>query len=112
MKYRVHAGCAQHAEYIDALCHGTCAQLVYMTFHKAVRMFIITAKKDMIRIIVQQFNKSIKITGCTSLADDDLHSVLQFVQSFFPRKTFVIGTDAGCYILFCRLAPQSGGMSI
>src|SRR5687767_3111579 len=98
--------------YIYTFPHRPCAKLVDMPLHQAVRVLIITAEHHLICMIMQQVCECFEIFCCTPFPDDDLHSVFQFIQRFFPCKTFMVCGNSSFNILPSLFSSKTRCMSV
>src|SRR3954463_2963005 len=93
MKYRIDTRCLKNVIYINSPGYCPLAKLINMTIDKAVGVFIITAKHNMVRIFIQKVDKCVKIFGGTSFTNNNLHSIFQLIKRFLPGEAFMVGTN-------------------
>ena len=93
-------------------CNGSGTELVDMSLQQTIGMFIVTAEHDLFGIFAQELDQRIKVFGCTSFSDQDLHPALEFIFRFFVGETFMVSTDTGINISLCFFSTKSGSMSI
>src|SRR4028118_79456 len=83
MLNRVYASCPQHIKQVIAKLQGPNDQSIDVANYKLIRMLVIGAECDMLRMRAQESVQGFEIPGGAALADPDLHSRCTLVERLF-----------------------------
>ena len=112
MLHGIDAGGTKHVEHIVTEGRGPCAQPIDVPDHQTVRMHVVGAEHEVVRMVVHQADQGFEVPGGTPFTDKDAHAMGELVQRFFPGEAFVIGADTGGDVFSSQVAPQSGCVAV
>src|SRR5450432_1189705 len=108
----IETGCGKYFKQINIFCDSPGAELVDMSFHQAVGMFVVTAEHHHFPMIMKQSCQGLKIARSTAFAYQYFHTPLHFVKGLLCGETFMISSYARMDVLFCRRSSKSGCMTV